>query len=285
MPVPIGTLYIIATPIGNLEDITLRALRILKEVDLIACEDTRTTGKLLARYGIEKPLASYHEHNEEKKAAEIVSAMEAGRSVAVVSDAGTPTISDPGYRIVSLAASRGIEVVPIPGASAAIAALSVSGLSTSRFAFFGFPPKTAKKLGEFLESARDYTGSLIIYESPGRVVNTLEAALAVLGDRQISASREITKLYEETLRGKISEVGRILRERPSIKGEFTIVIEGKSGAEEASDESIGAEIGRLKAQGLTLKDTVKAVCETLRSPKSKTYREALRIWRDGGDPI
>src|SRR5919108_5645642 len=161
-----GKLYIVSTPIGNLEDITLRALRILKEVDLIACEDTRVTKKLLSHYQIQKPLTSYHEHNEKEKAEKLAALLESGKNIALVSDAGTPGVSDPGYRLVSLASEKGIEVISIPGASAAVAALSVSGLPTSSFAFFGFLPKSAKKRKEFLEAIREYHETLIFYESP-----------------------------------------------------------------------------------------------------------------------
>ena len=203
-----GKLYIVSTPIGNLEDITLRAIRILNEVDLIACEDTRVTKKLLSHYRIQKPLTTYHEHNEREKAVELLSLLEAGKNIAVVSDAGTPGISDPGYRLVSLASQKGIDVISIPGPSAAIAALSVSGLPTSSFIFFGFLPKSTKKRRELLESIKESTQTLVFYESPNRVIETLKNMFEILGDRQVSVSRELTKMFEETLRGKISSIDR-----------------------------------------------------------------------------
>ena len=274
-----GKLYIVSTPIGNLEDITLRALRILREVDLIACEDTRVTKKLLSHYQIQKPLTSYHEHNEKVKAEELVELLESGKSIALVSDAGTPGVSDPGYRLVKLASEKGIEVIPIPGASAAIAALSVSGLPTSSFAFFGFLPKTDKKKREFLEEIREHTQTLIFYESPHRVLKTLLSILETLGGRQVSVSRELTKMFEETVRESISKVIQILGERKEIKGEFTIVVEGDRGkTEEASSETLTTHLRICKERGSSLKDSVKEVSQKYKVYKSKVYKEALKIW-------
>lgn len=274
-----SVLYIVSTPIGNLGDITLRALEVLKDVDLIACEDTRTTKKLLTRYGIDRPLTSYHEHNESEKARELVSLLEGGKSVALVSDAGTPTVSDPGFRLVKLALERGIKVVPIPGPSAVISALSVSGLPTSSFSFFGFPPRTKKQLGEFLEDIKSYPGTLIFYESPKRIVKTLDIMAEVLGDRGISLSREITKLHEETLRGTISEVTAELRSRKEIKGEVTLVIEGStSKEEELSAQDVDRLLMELKKEGLTLKGAVEEISSKTGFSKSKTYKRALYVW-------
>jgi 16S rRNA (cytidine1402-2'-O)-methyltransferase len=278
-----GKLYIVSTPIGNLEDITLRALRILREVELIACEDTRVTKKLLSHYQIEKPLTSYHEHNEEKKAKELLSLLEAGKNIALVSDAGTPGISDPGYRIVSLASKEGIEVVSIAGPCAAIAALSVSGLPTSSFAFFGFLPKSDKKKREFLGSIREYPHTLIFYESPERIVETLRGILETLGDREVSISRELTKMFEETLRGKVSKVLEILSQREKIKGEFTIVVEGKIKNLEYIDHIIEKELEVYREKGLSLRDTVKEVSRKLRASKSKIYKKALIVWERSRD--
>lgn len=272
-------LYIVSTPIGNLEDITIRALEVLKGVDLIACEDTRITKKLLSRYAVTKPLVSYHEHNEIKKAGELVSFLEEGKSLALVSDAGTPGVSDPGYRLVKLASERGIPVFSIPGPSAALAALSVSGLPTSSFAFFGFPPRTAKALTKYLSGIKDYPETLIFYESPKRVLKTLKAMLEVLGDRYISVCRELTKLYEETVRGNISEVIKILEQRKEIKGEITLVIEGASESKGELDlQTIDGYLIELKEKGSSLKDAVKSVSEKAGYSKSKTYKRALRIW-------
>ncbi len=271
--------YIVSTPIGNLEDITLRALDVLKGVDLIACEDTRITRKLLSRYGITTPLTSYHEHNEAEKAKELLSILEDGKNIALVSDAGTPGVSDPGYRLVKLASEHNIEILSIPGPSAAVAALSVSGLPTSAFAFFGFPPRTGKALAEFLERVANYPETLIFYESPRRLMKTLAVMSEVLGDRNISVSREITKLYEETLRGRISGIMEILEKRTEIKGEITLVVKGSSGAEKEIDiESIDNSLKSYKKKGLSLKDAVKLVSGQSGYSKSKTYKRALEVW-------
>lgn len=273
-------LYIVSTPIGNLEDITLRAIRILKEVDLIACEDTRVTKKLLSHYQIQKTLTTYHEHNEREKAVELLSLLEAGKNIAIVSDAGTPGVSDPGYRLVSLASEKGIDVISIPGPCAAIGALSVSGLPTSSFTFFGFLPKSAKKRKEFLESIREYPQTFIFYESPNRVVETLEDMFKILGDRQISVSRELTKMFEETMRGKLSEVLETLIQREKLKGEFTIVIDGYTNDIGSLDELLEKQLNTYKEKGLSLKDTVKEVSRESRISKSKVYKEALKVWKN-----
>ncbi len=221
-------LYIVSTPIGNLEDITLRALNVLREVDQIACEDTRTSKNLLSRYQIQKPLTSYHEHNEIEKAKELLSMLQEGKSIALITDAGTPGVSDPGYRIVKLASENGVPVLSVPGASASIAALSISGLPTSSFTFLGFPPKQNKRLIEYLERIKDYPETLIFYESPKRVIKTITVMIEVLGDRNASISREITKMYEETLRGLLSDVLTDLNSSDSLKVEFVVVVEGNS---------------------------------------------------------
>lgn len=275
-----GKLYIVSTPIGNLEDITLRALRVLKEVDLIACEDTRTTKKLLLRYGIEKPLLSYHEHNEIEKSKELVSLLVEGKNLALVSDAGTPCISDPGYRLVKLACENGIEVLSIPGPSSVVSAISISGLPTSSFAFFGFLPRTKKHLTDFLSRIKDYPETLVFFESPNRVVKTLHSISEVFGNRLISLSREMTKLHEETIRGRVSQVLVELESRGLIKGEVTIVIEGASPESvEADTDAIDTMLRSYKKSGLSLKDAVKMVSEETGYSKSKTYKRALAIWQ------
>lgn len=274
-----GRLYIVSTPIGNLGDITLRALEILKDADFIACEDTRTTRKLLSRYAIETPLVSYHEHNEIEKSKELLSLLKDGRNIALVSDAGTPCISDPGYRLVKLASGHGIEVLPIPGPSASVSALSVSGLPTSSFAFFGFLPRTRKHLTDYLSRIKNYPETLVFYESPNRVTKTLNAISEVLGDRNISVSREMTKLYEETLRGKVSDVLETLGKRDKIKGEVTIVVEGASPESgEFDTEDVDSMLNSCKNKGLSLKDAVKIVSGETGYSKSKTYKRALAIW-------
>ncbi|HML94554.1 MAG TPA: 16S rRNA (cytidine(1402)-2'-O)-methyltransferase [Thermodesulfobacteriota bacterium] len=277
-----GKLYIVGTPIGNLEDITLRALRTLKEADVIACEDTRTTRKLLSRYGIEKPLLSYHEHNETVRAEEIAALLAEGKSVALVTDAGTPCISDPGYRAVRLASERGFEVLPVPGPSAAIAALSVSGLPTSGFVFLGFPPRTRKALGEFLTRVKDYPETLVFYESPNRAEKTLKVMLDTLGDRNVSLGREITKLYEETIRGRISQVLERVEEKGSVKGEVTLIVEGADRkAAKPDSETVESLLEGYRAEGLSLKDAVRKTTEETGASKSSTYKRALEIWGKG----
>ncbi len=222
-----GTLYIVSTPIGNLEDITLRALRILKEVDLIAAEDTRHTGLLLRHFGIQKPLTSYFEGNELKKREWILSRLKQGDRIALVSDAGTPGISDPGFRLIQMVIENQIPIIPIPGPSAVIAALSVSGLPTDAFLFKGFFPHKSKKRRDLLKQLEETKETLIFYESPHRITETLKDILEILGDREIVLTRELTKIYEEVLRGKVSEIQNQLAER-KLKGEITLVISGKT---------------------------------------------------------
>jgi 16S rRNA (cytidine1402-2'-O)-methyltransferase len=230
-----GTLYIVSTPIGNREDITLRALRILKEVDLIAAEDTRHTGLLLRHFGIQTPLTSYFEGNESRKKEFILSKLTQGERVALVSDAGTPGISDPGFRLIQTAIEHQIPIVPIPGASAVIAALSVSGLPTDAFVFRGFLPHKTKKRRDLLEELSAARETLIFYESPHRISETLKDIYEVLGDRKIVLTRELTKIYEEVLRGKVSEIQLQIGER-KLKGEITLVISGKTRCEKDSEK-------------------------------------------------
>jgi 16S rRNA (cytidine1402-2'-O)-methyltransferase len=222
-----GILYIVSTPIGNREDITLRALRILKEVDLIAAEDTRHTLLLLRHFGIQAPLTSYFEGNEFKKKEFILSKLKQGDRVALVSDAGTPGISDPGFRLIQIAIENQIPVVPIPGPSAVITALSVSGLPTDAFLFKGFLPHKSKKKRELLQKLEEAKETLIFYESPHRLSETLNDIFDLLGDREMVLTRELTKVYEEVLRGKVSEIQTLIRDR-KLKGEMTLVISGKT---------------------------------------------------------
>lgn len=222
-----GTLYVVSTPIGNLEDITLRALRILREVNLIAAEDTRRTGRLLKHFGIEKPLTSYFEGNEMKKREMILSRLREGDDVALVSDAGTPGLSDPGFRLIRLAIENQIPVVPIPGPSAVITALSVAGLPTDAFLFKGFLPHKPKKRQDLLREMEHFRETLVFYESPHRLVESLEDILEILGDREIVLTRELTKIHEEILRGKISVILQQIRGK-TLKGEITLVVSGKT---------------------------------------------------------
>ena len=223
-----GCLYVVATPIGNLEDITLRALRVLKEADLIVCEDTRQTLKLLSHFDIAKRLASYHEHNEITRAPEIVIQLEEGAKVALVSDAGTPTISDPGYRLIHLCLRHGIRVVPVPGASAFLAALSASGMPIEEFVFAGFLPARPTARRKALRLLETEPRTIILYEAPHRLLDTLEDALEILGNRPAVVAREVTKLYEEFLRGHLEDLVASVQKKPP-RGEITLLISPADG--------------------------------------------------------
>ena len=271
-----GTLYIVATPIGNLEDITLRALRILKEVDLIAAEDTRHTSKLLQHYGIHRPLTSYHEHNEKAKAAAIVAKLRSGRRIALVSDAGTPTLSDPGYRLLQEAIQAGIPVVPIPGPSALTAVLSASGLPTDHFVFEGF--LSARKQGrrERLAMLRAEARTLVFFEAPQRVKESLKDCLDILGDREVVLAREVTKVHEEFLRGRISEVSARL-DPEKLRGEITLVVRGCALPSPPAEEVLMAEVQRLRKKGMRVKEVARLLGERFSCPKREIYRLALAM--------
>jgi 16S rRNA (cytidine1402-2'-O)-methyltransferase len=275
-----GTLYLVATPIGNLEDITLRALRILRdEAAMIACEDTRQTRKLLQHFEIRKPLIAYHEHNETSRSAEIIIMLERGDSVALVTDAGTPLISDPGYRVVAAAIQKGITVIPLPGASAVLAALAASGLTTAEFRFVGFlPPKTLarkKALATFLPE----TATLVAYDSPHRILETLADMQEVLGDRPIVLARELTKLHEEFLRGSPAQVRDLLLKKETIKGEITLVIGGAPAGKEnrSADADPLAEVAQLEREGIGRMAAIKTVAKRLGLPKREVYRLAAGL--------
>jgi 16S rRNA (cytidine1402-2'-O)-methyltransferase len=220
-----GTLYLVATPIGNLEDITQRALRVLREVDVVACEDTRRTQVLLNHYGIKKKMLSYHEHNERERAAELGASLQAGASVAIVSDAGTPGISDPGFRLVNAAIACGARVVPVPGASAFVAALISSGLPTDEFFFGGFLPARSSQRRARLSQVRHLDSTLIFYESPHRIDQTLNDAREILGEREAVVARELTKLHEEIRRGRLSELAERFNAEDARRGEMVLVID------------------------------------------------------------
>ena len=224
-----GSLYLVATPIGNLEDITLRALRVLKEADLIACEDTRHTAKLLTRYGVTTPRKSCHEFNEESRVPEFVRLLREGKNIALVGDAGTPLISDPGYKIVSACRMEGIAVIPVPGASAAVTALAASGLPSDSFFFAGFLPSRAAPRRRRLNELTGIPATLIFYEAPHRLADSLKDMLAVLGARRAALAREITKIHEEFLCGTLDEILGAIMARPEIRGEITLVIESGEG--------------------------------------------------------
>jgi 16S rRNA (cytidine1402-2'-O)-methyltransferase len=269
-----GVLYLVATPIGNLEDITYRAVRVLGEVDVIACEDTRETRKLLDRYGIRKPTISYHEHNEAERAAELAARMLAGEKVALVSDAGMPLVSDPGYRLVRAAIENGIPVEPIPGASAALTALAASGLPTDTFHFGGFlPPKTGQR-ERLLESLENEHATLIFYEAPHRILEALASIESVLGPRPVVVARELTKLHEEILRGTGAEIHAVLAARAAIKGEMTLLI-GKATAPRADDGPVKTAVEELVRAGTERMQAIKQVARRRGLSKREVYDRLL----------
>ncbi len=270
-----------ATPIGNLQDITLRALDVLLSVDFIAAEDTRHTGRLLKDRNPKGCFISYHEHNEEKRTSLLLEKLEAGFSVAVVSNAGTPSISDPGFRLVEGAVARNIPVSPVPGVSAAIAALSVSGLPTDSFVFIGFLPRKKGRRTEQLTSLRDMPRTMIFYESPKRISRLLDDLLAVMGDRSAVLGREMTKLHEEFLRGRLSELIALLEERPDIKGECTLVMSGSPpDTAEATTVLYEKLTNRLKQKKVILSELVREVVRETGLPRKIVYGAALEIKRN-----
>ncbi len=272
------SLYLVATPIGNLEDITLRALRVLKEVDLIACEDTRQTLKLLSHYGIQTRLVSYHEHNEMTKAAELVVDLEGGAKIALVTDAGMPGISDPGFRLIALAIRHHVPVVPIPGASAFLAALVASGLPTDSFRFSGFLPSKSGQRRKLLESVKDSPRTQVFYEAPHRLLETLADIIEVLGsDRHIVVAREVTKLHEEFLRGRAGDILKQFKTRGSVKGEITLLIakpETQDPKPETSAVSVAQRVREImSAENADEKTALKKVAKERGIGKSEAYRE------------
>jgi 16S rRNA (cytidine1402-2'-O)-methyltransferase len=272
------SLYLVATPIGNLEDITLRALRVLKEVDLIACEDTRQTLKLLNHYDIKTRLVSYHEHNEMTKAAELVVNLEGGAKIALVTDAGMPAISDPGFRLIALAIRHHVPVVPIPGASAFLAALVASGLPTDSFRFSGFLHAKSGQRRKLLESVKDSPRTQVFYEAPHRLLDTLVDIVEVLGEaRHVVVAREVTKLHEEFLRGRASDILLQLKARGDVKGEITLLIakaETQDLKAETSTVSIAQRVREIMtAEKADEKAALKKVAKERGIGKSEAYRE------------
>ena len=268
-------LYLVATPIGNLEDITLRALRVLREVSLIAAEDTRTTRKLLTHYGIRARLTSYHEHNKAAKTPYILDALQRGY-VALVSEAGMPGVSDPGYDLVAAAAEAGVPVVPIPGPSAVVAALAVSGLPTRRFTYVGFLPRRRGERRRLLSTLADQPQTIVALESPHRLLATLSDLLAVLDDRRIAVCRELTKLHEEVFRGCISEAVAHFREP---LGEFTLVLAGAPQPTEPTvpTEAVLKELRFLRQQGIAPRQAVSKVAEQFGLPRRQVYHLWSRL--------
>jgi len=275
-----GTLYLVGTPIGNLDDITLRALRVLKEVDLIACEDTRHSATLLNHYGIDKPTISYHEHNELTRAAELIVHLERGDNIAVVSDAGMPGVNDPGYRLVALAVRHHIRVVPIPGASAFLSALVASGLATDSFRFAGFLPAKAGARRTALEAIRNSPRTQVFYEAPHRILETMRDIVDALGsERHVVIAREVTKIHEEFVRGRAGDVLSELERRGEIKGEITLLI-GKaeeSAQPPASTRTIAQRVQELvRDEKLDDKAALKQAAKEFGLSKSEAYRELQR---------
>lgn len=282
---PGGTLFVVATPIGNLEDITLRAIRTLKQVDMIAAEDTRHTRKLMTAHAIENRLVSYHEHNESRRTPELIEQLISGRSVALVSDAGTPTVSDPGYRLVRAAAAQGIPIVPIPGVSAAIAALSGAGMATDNFTFVGFPMRKKIKRLDQLKALARLPHTLIFYQSPKRVASLLEELIDTMGDRPAVLARELTKLHEEFIHGTLSTILADLEQRSGIKGECTLLVAGLE-AVQPTEADLDAAIRRALASpdGSSLSDIAKSLARQFKVPRKRVYDKALEI-RDGGGSV
>jgi 16S rRNA (cytidine1402-2'-O)-methyltransferase len=269
-------LFIVSTPIGNLSDITYRAVETLSAAALIACEDTRHSRKLLDHYGISRPLVSLHEHNEAERVEELVGKLIEGTSIALISDAGTPLISDPGFRLVREAVARGIKVTPIPGASAALAALAGSGIASNEFFFAGFLPRKEGERRRKLEELAAIPATLVFYEAPHRILATLAEIAETMGDPEVCAARELTKVHEEFLRGKASDVERRLRARDEIRGEFTLLVAPRE--RPAEDLSVEEEVLSLVRTGMKKIDAIKAVARDRGLGKREVY-EAMENYK------
>lgn len=277
MSVEPGCLYLVGTPIGNLEDITLRALRVLKEVDLIAAEDTRVTRKLLAHYQIHTPTISLHQHNERARSAELIQRLCNGETLAVVTDAGMPTISDPGGRLAAEAVAAGCPLQVVPGPSAVLAALAVSGLEAGRFAFEGFLPRQGKDRRARLETLARLPHALVFFEAPGRLVKTLQDLRDALGPRRVAVARELTKRFEEVVRGDWATVLDHFDRHPP-RGELVIVVEGvePEGRPVWTDEEVAGQLERLLAQDVSRKEAIRQVTTLSGRPRREVYQIALR---------
>jgi 16S rRNA (cytidine1402-2'-O)-methyltransferase len=276
-----GILFLVATPIGNLEDITLRAIRVLREADLIAAEDTRHTAKLLHHYDIRRPTASLHEHNEQEKIPALIERLRGGARIAVVTDAGTPAVSDPGYRLVRAAIEAGIRIEAIPGPSAVLAALVASGLPTDGFVFAGFPPPKSAARRAWLEALAGERRTLVFFEAPHRIRETLGAAVEILGDREAALGRELTKLHETITRGRLSAVLGLLGEP---RGEFTVVVAGRQDSEsdsgqQVSDEQLLTEFGHLTENGMTRREALSELARRHRLPSREVFSAIDRARR------
>ena len=273
-----GTLYVVATPIGHRDDITLRALKILEQVDLIAAEDTRKTRRFLDQHGINAKFISYHEHNENVRTPQLLTKLESGASIALVSNAGTPTVSDPGYRLINSAAGHEVPIVPVPGVSAAAAALSASGLPTDTFTFTGFLPKKKGRRLKLLDQLARESRTLIFYESPNRIITLINEIIAAMGDRYAVMAREMTKLHEEFIRGPLSEILKILEARSGIKGECTLLVTGLDEGRAVEWETVKNEIqAQLKSSNEPVSALAKKISQKYGLPKNRVYQEALRV--------
>lgn len=273
-----GTLYVVATPIGNLQDITLRALDVLKSVDLVAAEDTRKTARMLAHFGLTAALISYHDYNEAARTPQLMGRLQQGASIALVTNAGTPGVSDPGYRLVTAAAEAGLRVVPVPGVAAAAAALSVSGLATDAFVFEGFLSKKSGRRLRQIRALASETRTVILYESPQRIAALIEELIAAFGDRRAMLAREMTKLHEEFIRGRLSEVLAALRSRTEVKGECTLLVAGRIDAGPTSWEAAREELRRQLPSGHKgLSELAREVAHLYGLPRQAAYAEAMKI--------
>ena len=273
-----GELYVVTTPIGNMEDITIRALKTLAQVDLVAAEDTRHTGKLLEHHGIKNNLISYHEHNEKARTPVLIHRLETGSSIALVTNAGTPTVSDPGYRLVKKAIANDIRVIPIPGVSAVITAVSAAGLPTDAFVFAGFPARKKSKRLEQLKALAHDNKTLIFYESPGRILSLMEEIMSVMGNRYCVLCREMTKLHEEFLRGLLSEIMDALNQRPAVKGECTLLVKGSEKNNEVYLDDVRDELLKgLAKKESKLSEVSRTIARKYGLSKNKVYEEALKL--------
>ena len=273
-----GTLYVVATPIGHRDDITLRALKILEQVDLIAAEDTRKTRRYLDQHGIRGRFISYHEHNEDERTPQILARLASGASVALVSNAGTPTVSDPGYRLITTAIGNEVPIVPVPGVCAAAAALSVAGLPTDTFTFTGFLPKKKGKRSKQLGKLANASRTLIFYESPTRITTLITEIIDAMGNRDGVLAREMTKRHEEFIRGSLAEILKILEARPGIKGECTLLVTGLDETRRAEWETVKSEIqDQLNSATESVSSLAKKISQKYALPKNRVYKEALKI--------
>jgi len=274
-----GTLYLVSTPIGNLEDITHRAIRLLGEVELIACEDTRHTQKLLKHYGINTRTISYHEHNEQERATQLLKLIDSGSDVAVVSDAGTPGISDPGFRLARLAIESGVRVVPVPGASALIAALVASGMPTDEFFFGGFLPSRSGARRMRLSELRSFPATLIFYEGPHRIAATLKDAHEILGEREAVVARELTKMHEEVARGRLSDLAEVFSSAEKARGEMVLIIDRTEIKTETGTDnsvpSIAELVSDLEDEGLDHRAALKKAARELGLSRDEAYRRLV----------